>query len=375
IETMEHRLYEAPTLDKDQILIRLIEMERPDSAIIFCNMKSDVEYVANVLKGRGYNAEMISGDLKQNQREQVMQGIRDNRYRFLVATDVAARGIDISDLSHVFLYDIPMDPELYVHRAGRTARAGNTGVAISLVGNMSDRTTLKRIGRKYGIEFVEMPTPTEDQVAERIGERLTIHLEERWRSLTAALQTSVGRFELVVKSLSETEEKQSLLAMLLADLYQETFNASQNGPEKSGGKSRTSGEKKSEKEKSSPAEEVEQIAEGLIAYLENRWRSLTPGVRKRMVRFESVVKALTESEEERLLLAMLLADLYQEMQNTPQKENVQNVRNDKSAETSRKASVKNKKSDTPQESSSSEQNPPRKKKRRRRPNKSGTSSK
>ena len=193
IDTMEHRLYEAPTMEKDPVLIRLIEMERPDSAIIFCNMKSEVEYVANVLKGGGYNAEMISGDLKQSQREKVMQGIRDNSYRFLVATDVAARGIDISDLSHVFLYDIPMDPELYVHRAGRTARAGNTGVAISLVGNMSDRTTLKKIGRKYGIDFVELPTPTEEQVADRIGERLTIHLEDRWRGLKPGEQKRIAR--------------------------------------------------------------------------------------------------------------------------------------------------------------------------------------
>ena len=119
IDTMEHRWYEAPVMDKDQVLIRLIEMEQPDSAIIFCNMKRDVEYVADVLKSRGYNAEMISGDLKQAQREKVMEGIREGRYSLLVATDVAARGIDISDLSHVFIYDLPPDPEMYVHRAGR----------------------------------------------------------------------------------------------------------------------------------------------------------------------------------------------------------------------------------------------------------------
>ncbi len=232
IDTMEHRVYEAPTMEKDQILIRLIEMERPDSAIIFCNMKSDVEYVANVLKGRGYDAEMISGDLKQNKREHVMQGIRDNRYRFLVATDVAARGIDISDLSHVFIYDIPLDLEIYVHRAGRTARAGNTGVAISLVGNMSDRTMLKKIGRKYGIEFVELSTPTEEQVVERIGERLTIHLEDRWRGLTPGEQKRIGRFTSVVSSLAESEDEKMLLGTLLADLYQKTFNAPQSGPGK-----------------------------------------------------------------------------------------------------------------------------------------------
>lgn len=231
VETMEHRWYNAPTMEKDQILIRLIEMERPDSAIIFCNMKSDVEYVANVLKGRGYNAEMLSGDLSQKDRERVMRGIRDNRIRFLVATDVAARGIDISDLSHVFLYDIPKDQELYLHRAGRTARAGNTGMVLSLVGDMGEKTMLKKIGRKYGIEFVEMPTPTDEQVAERIGERLLICLEDRWRNLTAGEQSRTARLEPVVASFGESENGRQLMAMLLADLYRETFNAPQSGPE------------------------------------------------------------------------------------------------------------------------------------------------
>ena len=231
IDTMEHRWYEAPTMDKDQILIRIIELERPDSAIIFCNMKSDVEYVVNVLKGRGYNAEMISGDLSQKDRERVMQGIRDNKIRFLVATDVAARGIDISDLSHVVLYDLPKDPELYVHRAGRTARAGNMGVAISMVGDMGEKTTLNRIARKYGIEFVEMPTPTEEHVVERIGERLSIYLEERWRNLTPGEQNRTARLESVVRSLCDSEEERMLLAMLLADLYRDTFNAPLSGPE------------------------------------------------------------------------------------------------------------------------------------------------
>lgn len=231
VDTMEHRWYNAPTMEKDQIVIRLIEMERPDSAIIFCNMKSDVEYVANVLKGRGYSAEMLSGDLSQNDRERVMRGIRENRIRFLVATDVAARGIDISDLSHVILYDIPKDQELYLHRAGRTARAGNTGMVLSLVGDMGEKTMLKKIGRKYGIEFVEMPTPTDEQVVERIGERLLVCLEDRWRNLTPGEQSSTGRLERVAALLGESENGRQLMGMLLADLYRETFNAPQSGPD------------------------------------------------------------------------------------------------------------------------------------------------
>lgn len=230
IDTMEHRWYSTPTMEKDQILIRVLEMERPDSAIVFCNMKSDVEYVANVLKARGYSAEMISGDLSQKDRERVMQGIRNNTVKFLVATDVAARGIDISDLSHVVLYDIPKDPELYVHRAGRTARAGNTGVAITFVGDMGEKATLKKIGRKYGIEFVELPAPTDEQVTERIGERLAITLEDRWRNLTPGEQKRTARLESLVKSLCESEEERMLLAMLLADIYRDTFNVPRTGP-------------------------------------------------------------------------------------------------------------------------------------------------
>ena len=225
VDTMEHRWYEAPTMEKDQILMRLFEMERPDSAIIFCNMKTDVEYVATVLKSRGYNAEMISGDLKQSQREAVMEGIKRDEIRYLIATDVAARGIDISDLSHVFLYDMPKDPEMYVHRSGRTARAGNTGVAITLIGDMSEKSTMKKIARKYGIEFVEMPTPTEEQLVERIGERLTILLEDRMRELPPSVKKRLARFDSVVSALAENDDERLLLAMLLHDLYQTTYNA------------------------------------------------------------------------------------------------------------------------------------------------------
>lgn len=257
VDTMEHRWYNAPTMEKDQVLIRLLEMEQPDSAIIFCNMKTDVEYVANVLKGRGYNAEMLSGDLSQNDRERVMRGIRENRIRFLVATDVAARGIDISDLSHVFLYDIPKDLELYLHRAGRTARAGNTGVAISLVGDMSEKTILKKIGRKYGVEFVEMPTPTDEQVVERIGERLLVHLEDGWRVLTPGAQKRIARLEPIVASLCDNENGRHLVAMLLADLYGKTFNAPPSVPDGKTGEAKNAPAADTTR-KDEPAEEKEE---------------------------------------------------------------------------------------------------------------------
>jgi len=104
-------------MQKDRVLGRLIELENPDSAIIFTNTKREVEYLSQFLSNFGYDAAGLSGDLSQKAREKVMGRIRSGQLKFLVATDVAARGIDITDLSHVFMYDVPQDPEYYVHRS------------------------------------------------------------------------------------------------------------------------------------------------------------------------------------------------------------------------------------------------------------------
>ena len=117
--------------------MRLLETENPASAIIFCNTKSNVHYVTGVLQGFGYSADELSADLSQSRREAVLEKIRQGKLQYLVATDVAARGIDIPQLSHVFLYEPPEDHESYIHRAGRTGRAGAAGTVISLVDVMS----------------------------------------------------------------------------------------------------------------------------------------------------------------------------------------------------------------------------------------------
>jgi ATP-dependent RNA helicase DeaD len=225
ISTMEHRLYDTPPMEKDLTLMRLIEMENPESAIIFCNMKSDVEYLSTVLKNYGYNADQITGDLQQKERERVMNGIREGTVRFLVATDIAARGIDISDLSHVFQYDVPKDPESYVHRAGRTARAGNTGVGITLVSSMSERTDLKKAARKFNIEFVELPTPTQTDVENRMAERLTVLLENRFHNSTRLQRERMKRFDPLIRALSESEDERMVLNMLLDEIYHQEFHA------------------------------------------------------------------------------------------------------------------------------------------------------
>ncbi|MBF9060584.1 DEAD/DEAH box helicase, partial [Rhodobacterales bacterium HKCCSP123] len=147
-ETIEQRLLQfKPTRrdttakDKRQMLRSAIEAEgeRCTNAIIFCNRKVDVDIVAKSLKKHGFNAEPIHGDLDQSHRMRTLDGFRDGSIRFLVASDVAARGLDIPNVSHVFNYDAPSHAEDYVHRIGRTGRAGRSGVAITIAVPADDK--------------------------------------------------------------------------------------------------------------------------------------------------------------------------------------------------------------------------------------------
>ena len=218
VEDIDHRYYLVDRMDKDRALLELIEHENPDSAIIFSNTKREVSYLAKFLRNQGQNADEISGDLSQKQREKAMKRIRDGELRFLVATDVAARGIDISDLSHVFIYDIPQDHEYYIHRSGRTARAGKTGVSITLA-TLEDEYQLKRMAQRYGVELHRHELPSEEEVEERVDERLTVVLEERLREIDDNKRERLERFIPLVEQLAEEEPE--LFAMLLDDVYVE----------------------------------------------------------------------------------------------------------------------------------------------------------
>ncbi|SVD47526.1 uncharacterized protein METZ01_LOCUS400380, partial [marine metagenome] len=129
----EHICYVVPPMEKDRALVRIIEIENPSSAFIFCNTKANVHYISVVLQRFGYDADELSADRSQTDRENILQRVREGKLRFLVATDVASRGLDIPELSHVIQYEPPEDAEDYIHRAGRTGRAGATGIALSLV--------------------------------------------------------------------------------------------------------------------------------------------------------------------------------------------------------------------------------------------------
>ncbi len=220
----EHVFYITPGMDKDRALIRIIEVENPASAIIFCNTKAKVHYVTVVLQRFGYDADELSAELSQKDRERVLARVHSGTLHFLVATDVAARGLDIPDLSHVILYEPPDDVEAYIHRAGRTGRAGATGVAISLV-NPLEKRMLRRIAMRYDIDMQERPLPTDEEVAEVVSERLTVLLEARLRDRDKLQAERSRRFVTLARSLAETEDESAIIAMLLDDYYQQMLHA------------------------------------------------------------------------------------------------------------------------------------------------------
>ena len=152
--------------DKIGALLRMIEVEDPESAVVFCNTKDETERVAGALQRQGFDAAWLNGDLPQNDRERVMSATREGRLRFLVATDVAARGIDISHLTHVINHDFPQDAESYVHRTGRTGRAGRTGTAISLI-TPQDIGGLYLLRLTYKIRPIEKQIPSEGELKTR----------------------------------------------------------------------------------------------------------------------------------------------------------------------------------------------------------------
>ena len=158
VEGIENILYETrEDTPKPRNLLYLVEAENPPAALIFCNTRADTSMVSAVLNKHGLDAELINSDLSQSERERVMGRIKTGDLRFMVATDLAARGIDISGLTHVINYSLPEDPAIYMHRVGRTGRIGNAGRAISLYSGR-DLHTLKALTENYHVERSEEHT-------------------------------------------------------------------------------------------------------------------------------------------------------------------------------------------------------------------------
>ena len=164
VPKIEQFYYEVTQKNKEDVLARLIDMYNPKLSLVFCNTKKKVDELTSALQGRGYFAEGLHGDLKQQQRDRVMHSFRNGKTEILVATDVAARGIDVDDIEAVFNFDIPQDDEYYVHRIGRTGRAGREGRAFTLVAGR-EIYKLKDIMRYCNTKINLRPIPSMNDVA------------------------------------------------------------------------------------------------------------------------------------------------------------------------------------------------------------------
>ena len=209
---IEHFVYMVSGVGRVANLITVLETEDPESALIFCNTKAETEEVTAALQRAGFNAEWLNGDRPQREREEVLGRVRREELRFLVATDVAARGIDVSHLTHVINFSLPENVEQYVHRTGRTGRAGRTGTAITLVGP-TELGILYYLRLQYRIFPVERTLPSE-------GEQRTRQEADRIALIDAAYPNPPSEQELaLVRRFMTHANAERMLAGLLGAFF------------------------------------------------------------------------------------------------------------------------------------------------------------
>jgi ATP-dependent RNA helicase DeaD len=168
--------YVVEEYERDEAITRLLDYKNPKKSIIFCRMKKEVDRLSTMLVSQGYSAKGLHGDMEQRQREEVIKSFKADNLEILVATDVAARGLDVNDVTHVFNYHIPFDNESYVHRIGRTGRAGKEGMAISIV-TPQELQGLIKIQKAVGTEFNPKVIPTINEVKSKKSNSLVEKIE------------------------------------------------------------------------------------------------------------------------------------------------------------------------------------------------------
>lgn len=253
VAAIEQRAYLVNERDKLAALTRLLEMESIERVLIFARTRVRTGELANALTAQGYPAEVLNGDLSQDARERVLRRFRQDQIKVLVATDVAARGLDIDGISHVINFDLPLDPESFVHRVGRTGRAGNEGIAISFV-TPRERGRLRRI-EGYARQKLTMATlPTKEDILAARDQKLLAQMEkwllrdrakrekEMVATLVAAGYEPVAIAAAALK-IARAEEKQRPIADIrpVSDRPQRQYKRVEDGRPRSGRGSRGRG--------------------------------------------------------------------------------------------------------------------------------------
>ncbi|HSP77992.1 MAG TPA: DEAD/DEAH box helicase, partial [Myxococcaceae bacterium] len=209
VEHIRHIRYDvSDAYPKPRNLIYVLEAEEPPNAIIFCNTRDDTALVTAVLNRNGFDAELLNGDLPQKERERVMAKVKRGEVAFMVATDIAARGIDISGLEYVINYSLPEDPAVYLHRVGRTGRIGNKGTAINLFSGR-ELATYTALEKKYGISFEKRQMPAPEEAMRLWAERHVREIRE------AAGSTVFEGFLPLASMLKTRPDADDLVAFLL----------------------------------------------------------------------------------------------------------------------------------------------------------------
>lgn len=178
VETVEQRCYRVLSQEKYEVFLTLLMKENPESCMVFCGTREMVDVLGRRMKKDGLRCGMLHGEIDQQTRLRTIEGFKENRFRFLIATDVAARGVDVQNLSHVFNYDFPTGCETYVHRLGRTGRCGQDGIAISLVSE-TDEVMAGRVEAYIGCRLPFEELPVKSQVEEMFGAAFWKRQKER----------------------------------------------------------------------------------------------------------------------------------------------------------------------------------------------------
>ncbi|MEA1961019.1 MAG: DEAD/DEAH box helicase [Bacillota bacterium] len=214
VSAIKQQYIETPEMKKLDVLCRLLDIQSPDLSIVFGRTKRRVDEIAEALSKRGYSAEGLHGDLSQNMRDIVMRKFKSGTIEVLVATDVAARGLDISGVTHIYNFDIPQDPESYVHRIGRTGRAGETGLATTFV-------TPREIGHLRFIEQItkqqidRQPVPTVNEVFAGLQRMVVENL------LAVTEKEDIQQYKSLAESLLDEHDSVTLLSAALKMLTRE----------------------------------------------------------------------------------------------------------------------------------------------------------
>lgn len=209
VSSISQYYYEIKQQDRFESLCRILDVDEPTSAIIFCKTKKGVDELVEAMQTRGYNVEGMHGDMNQSQRLNTLRKFKEGSLEFLVATDVAARGIDVENVSHVINYDFPQDIESYIHRIGRTGRAKKEGTAYSLV-TAREYISLKQIERVTGSRIRRKEIPTVDDI-----------FQAKYRGMVKDVKETLGKedYKRFVPLAAELDEEYNLVDVAAAVLY------------------------------------------------------------------------------------------------------------------------------------------------------------